>query len=440
MRERQITFGNYGHTLNHRQVLSPDGQWLAYDTRNEDAHIAQTDAVEMVHIDSGEIVRLYQTPTQSLFGPGVGAVAFHPHERRVVFIHGLENNSMDCKYSAARRFGALVDVHQPNTYIHAEARSLPDEHSVLGMGHTRKVQGGLSGGTHAHSWNDSGWLSFTYNDAWLERQSKIDNTVRDIRSVGFMVPGMPIPIERQLSLQTGEEFSGTYGAFLAAKVKPLASWGSDEIEYAVEECWIGKQPSLAFLGGVRDTKGTLVNEVFVCQLPSQPELVATVGQSNELASHAEIALRPVANCEQRRLTNTANRRFPGVQGPRNWLVSSPNGEMVYAPMKDDRGVVQVFGIHVTNGVTNGAIQQITDLEHSIEGQISLDAAGTTCSFHCRQRIGLTIVSTGETRWFSTAMPHQIVGAVHFSKPSRIVYNRRVGSGREGWLQIFTREM
>ena len=435
MRERQITFCKYGHTLNHRQVLSPDGQWVAYDTRNEDSHIALTDAVEMVHIDSGDVVRLYQTPTQSLFGPGVGAVAFHPHERRVVFIHGLGNNSVDNKYSAARRFGALVDVQQPNKYIHAEARSLPVEQAVQRTGDTLRVLGALSGGTHAHSWNDSGWLSFTYNDACLECQSKIDNTVRDIRSVGFMVPGMPIAIERKLGLQTDEEFSGTYGAFLAAKVKPLASWGSDEIEYAVEECWIGKKPSLAFLGGVRDIKGTLVNEIFVCKLPSQPEL-HTAEQPDELAVHAEVALRPVANCKQRRLTYTADRRFPGVQGPRNWLVSSPNGETVYATMKDDRGVVQVFGIDTTNG----AIQQITDLEHSVEGQISLDAAGTTCSFHCRQRIGLTGVSTGAIRWLNTASPNQIEGAVHFLETGRLVYNRRVESEREGWLQIFVCEI
>ena len=432
MRERQITFDNYGHTLNHRQVLSPDGQWVAYDSRNEDSHIAQTDTVEMVHIDSGEIVRLYQTPTQSLFGPGVGAVAFHPHERRVVFLHGLENNSIDCKYSAARRFGALVDVHQPNTYLHAEARSLPDEQAVQSMVHTLRVRGALSGGTHAHSWNDSGWLSFTYNDAWLERQSKIDKTVRDIRSVGFMVPGMPIAIDRQMGLHTAEEFSGTYGAFLAATVKPSASWGSDEIEYAVEECWIGKEPSLAFLGGVRDIKGTLANEIFVCKLPSQPELLAMAGTSNEIPSHTEVALRPLANCKQRRLTNTTDRRFPGVQGPRSWLVSSPNGETVYATRKDERGVVQVFGVDVTSG----SIRQITDLEHSVEGQISLDAAGTICSFHRRLSIGLINVSTGETRWINTSSPYPIEGAVHFADPGRLVYNRRVGNEGESWLQIF----
>jgi len=436
MRERQITFGNYGHYLNHRQVLSPDGQWVAYDTRNEDPHIAQTDTVEMVHIDSGEMVRLYQTPTQSLFGPGVGAVAFHPHEHRVVFIHGLENNSVDCKYSAARRFGALVEVEKPNTYSHAEARSLPEEQAVQSMGRTGRVLGALSGGTHAHSWNDSGWLSFTYNDAWLERRAKIDTTVRDIRSVGFMVPGVPIAIECKLGPQTSEEFSGTFGAFLAATVKPSARWGSDEIEYAFEECWIGKEPSLAFLGGVRDIKGTLVNEIFVCKLPSQPELLALAGTSNELTLHTEVALRPVANCKQRRLTNTTDRRFPGVQGPRNWLVSSPNGETVYATRKDDRGVVQVFGVNVKNG----SIQQITDLEHSVEGQISLDAAGTTCSFHCRQRIGLINVPTGETRLINTSSPYPIEGAVHFADPGRLVYNRRVGNEQEGWLQIFICEI
>ncbi len=440
MLERQITFGNYGHTLNHRQAISPDGLWAAYDTRNEDAHIAQTDAIEMVHIESCDIVRLYQTPSQSRYGPGVGAVAFHPREPRVVFIHGLENNSSANKYSAARRFGAIVDFAKPNTLIHAEARVHSDHP-------TGRVLGALSGGTHAHSWNEDGWLSFTYNDAWLERQSQLDNTVRDVRTVGFMVPDMPISIECQLGIPLGEEFSGTYAAFLAPTLNRLTSshrrdssnavdgWGNDEIEYAVEECWLKKQHSLAFLGGIRDERGILVNEIYVCKLPSKLELVAMMSRPNP-GSPPEDILEPVGNCEQRRLTKTTNRRYPGVQGPRNWLVSSPNGEVVYAPMKDDRGVVQLFGIDATTG----DIKQITDLEFPIEGQISLDSSGSTCSFVCQQRIGLTTVSTGATRWLNNASPNRIVGAVHFVSPTRLLFNRRVGTEREGWLQVFVVDM
>ncbi len=437
MHERQITFGTYGHTLNHRQVVSPDGQWAAYDTRNEDSNISRTDAVEMVHIDSGKIVRLYQTRTQSLYGPGVGAVAFHPLEPRVVFIHGLENNSIENHYSAARRFGALVDIHNPNAFVHAEARSLHDSRGqrltesggrILGG----RILGTLSGGTHAHSWNADGWLSFTYNDAWLERQSQIKSSVRDIRTVGFMVPGMPIAIESPPGNQASEEFGGTFAAFLAATVASAARSGSDEIEFAVEECWLEKDRSIAFLGGVRDHTGRIVKEIYVCKLPSHSEFHRIMGQSQSAASNTGGLLTPVANCQQRRLTYTVERKFPGVQGPRNWLVSSPNGQTLYAPMKDDRGVVQLFGVDVATG----SIQQITELEFSIEGQITLNAAGDTCGFVCQQRIGLTTVSTGETRWLSQTSQHPIVGAIHFVEPDRLLFNRRVGTESDGWVQIF----
>ena len=440
MRERQITFGNYGHTLNHRQVISPDGQWAAYDTRNEDSHIARTNAIELVRIDSGETVRLYQTRTQSHFGPGVGAVSFHPHEPRVVFIHGLESNSIENPYSAARRFGALIDVQNTNACVHAEARTLHDSQGHRLAETANRLKGALSGGTHAHSWNHDGWLSFTYNDAWLERQSQIDKSVRDIRTVGFMVPDMPIAIESQPGIQAGEEFGGIYAAFLAAAVTPAAVRDSDEIEYAVEECWIGTDAAIAFLGGVRDLRGMLFSEIYFCKLPSSSELRSSllqcvIGQFDGSGSNASGLFKPIDNCEQRRLTHTSERKFPGVQGPRNWLVSSPSGKTLYAPMKDDRGVVQLFGVDVTTG----SIEQITDLEFSIEGQITLNAAGTICGFVCQQRIVLVIISTGETRWLSHASEHRIVGAIHFADPGRLLFNRRVGIGADGWVQIFIGE-
>jgi hypothetical protein len=45
-------------------------------------------------------------------------------------------------------------------------------------------------------------------------------------------------------------------------------------------------------------------------------------------------------CTQRRLTFTAQRKFPGIQGPRHWLRSSPDGSRIAFLMKDDAGVVQ----------------------------------------------------------------------------------------------------
>ncbi len=435
IRERQLTFGNYGHTLNHRQAISPDGRWVVYDTRNDDAHIAKTDSIEMVNIDSGEIVRLYKTPNTALHGPGVGAVAFHPLESRVVFIHGLETCSPENPYSAARRFGAIVDIDAPGKFVHAEARAIPRVE-----GERVRAFGALSGGTHAHSWNQDGWLSFTYNDAWLERMARTDSSVRDQRTIGFMVPGIQIAIDAR----DGENFGGSLGAFLAANVCLSAKNGSDDIEQAVEECWIGTHGyvdqlgqrhaySLACLGSVRNDTGTLVNEIFLCDLLSAMEL------SDRMALPGEVGpselLKPMVGCTQRRLTRTMDRKFPGVQGPRNWLVSSPDGKYLFAPMRDERGIVQVFRVATAGGV----VEQITDLEQSIEGQISIDSRGSACIFICDQRICIVDVATGQAVWLTEKKEGRLCGAIHFLGEHQWIFNRYVGKEPVRFVQVFSCE-
>ncbi len=436
VRERQLTFGNYGHTLNHRQAISPDGRWAVYDTRNDDAHIARTDSVEMVNIDSGEIVRLYKTPTTALHGPGIGAVAFHPLESRVVFIHGLETCSPENPYSAARRFGAIVDIEAPGKFVHAEARSIPRVE-----GERVRAFGALSGGTHAHSWNQDGWLSFTYNDAWLERVARTDPSVRDQRTIGFMVPGMQFEIHaRAIDALDGENFSGSFGAFLAANVCASAKNGSDDIEQAVEECWVGSHGyvdqlgqrhaySLACLGAVRSDTGTLINEIFLCDLLSAMELSDRMALPGEFGP-SEL-LKPMVGCTQRRLTRTMDRKFPGVQGPRNWLVSSPDGKYLYAPMRDERGIVQVFRV----ATAGGNVEQITDLEQSIEGQISIDSKGSACSFICDQRICIFDVATGHSSWLTEKKEGRLCGAIHFLGEHQWIFNRYVGTESDLFMQV-----
>ena len=433
--ERQLTFGNYGHMLNHRQAISPDGRWAAYDTRNDDAHIARTDSIEMVHVDTGEVVRLYTTPNQALHGPGVGAVAFHPLEKRVVFIHGLETCSLVNPYSAARRFGAIVDIDAPGKFAHSEARSIQRVADK-----PVRAYGALSGGTHAHSWNHDGWLSFTYNDAWLERVARTDPSVRDQRTIGFMVPGLQIAIDGR----DGEDFSGSFGAFLAANLCLSARNGSDDIEQAVEECWIGTHGyidhlgqhhayALGCLGAVRNHMGTLVNEIFVC------DLLGGIQLSNEISPPSAMdpseLIRPMVGCTQRRLTRTVDRKYPGVQGPRNWLVSSPDGRFIYVPMRDERGIVQVFQV----ATASGSIQQITDLEQSLEGQISLDAKGSACSFLCEQRICVVDIATGIAKRITNRTDGRLCGAIHFIGEQKLLFNRYVGAAPDNYMQVFVCE-
>ena len=450
LRFRQLTFGKYGHTLNRRQSISPDGKWIVYDTRNEDSHIARTHAIEMVSVDSGEISRLYETNQPTNAGPGVGAAAFHPSLHQIVFIHGLECCNDAFPYSAARRFGAILKL-QPDSseafrWIHAEPRVVQQSHPSFDS------WGTLSGGTHAHSWNDLGWISFTYNDDLLESQSQTDRAIRDARTVGFMLPrngSLFSPSGTQeFGPIDGQNFDGSFFAFLAATIHTRPSPGSEEISQAVEECWVGSKGyrksdtavptlALAFQGSVVSDSGQEFQEVFLCDLPDQANLLVANGNVIQRATRMSDRLAPVAGCRQRRLTFTAGRSFPGVQGPRNWLVSSPFGDYLYFPMKDERAVVQLFRV----ATADGRLDQVSELATSIDSQISHSLDGSRCAFLSDQRIVCIDLATGISRFVTRrsdieSSRMQLTGAVQFLSNDRFVCNAYVGTGDERYLQVF----
>src|SRR3546814_11651053 len=63
--ETQLTHATQGHTIHNTQVFSKDGQWVVYDTRNDDTKIGSTGSIEMVHTHTGEVKLLYQTTNQT---------------------------------------------------------------------------------------------------------------------------------------------------------------------------------------------------------------------------------------------------------------------------------------------------------------------------------------------------------------------------------------
>ena len=450
LRFRQLTFGRYGHTINRRQSISPDGKWIVYDTRNEDSHIARTHAIEMVSVDSGEITRLYETIRPTNAGPGVGAAAFHPCLNQIVFIHGLECCNDAFPYSAARRFGAILKLPQSTSkaprWNHAEPRVVQPDHPSFDS------LGVLSGGTHAHSWNEHGWISFTYNDYHLESQSHADPAIRDARTVGFMVPGRYSSSKQIGSPEFGpideHNFDGSFSAFLAATIHAHPTPGSDEIRQAVEECWVGSQghqksnaavPSLAlaFQGTVVSDSGREVQEVFLCDLPEQSKLLLTSDHPDLHVARMTDRLAPIAGCLQRRLTFTTGKTHPGIQGPRNWLVSSPSGDRIYFPMKDERAVVQLCCV----ATADGRLDQVSELATSIDGQISLSQDGSRCAFLSDQRIVCIDLETGVSSFITSksdieANTMQLIGAVQFLSSDRFVCNAYVETGSERYLQIF----
>jgi len=429
MKEVQVTHGDYGHTLNASQVYSPDGKWVIYDTRNDDSHISRTTRIEKVNLENGTVVRLYDTKSESIHGPGVGAVAYHPINEEAIFIHGLLNNSADKPYSFTRRFGALIKTDRPNGFTYAEGRKIIPPF----------VHGKLRGGTHAHTWSSDGSaISFTYNDYVMEQlEKKMNGTIKDLRTTGMMIKGASLPAD----LDSDEEFTGSYIAFVTAVVTENPIPGSDSIDRAFDECWIGKhgymkndgtvqRRAVAFQGNARDENNNVVTEVFVADIPS--DLLSTQFTSL-VAGTTDSRPIPPAGIIQRRITFTTGRKYSGIQGPRCRLRSSPDGKYIYVHMKDDDGIVQLYRVLTTGGEP----EQVTFFKHSISAQYNVSEDGRNISCIVDKELWIVNVVNGKAPLLNPENDFPIVGGALWRQDGReLVFNRYASSGKEKYLQIF----
>lgn len=432
MQEVQLTSGSYGHMLNSAQVFSPDDQWVVYDIRNDGTHIGRTCCIEKVNITNGEIIKLYSAPHQTLHGPGVGAVAYNPVKNKMIFIHGLLNCIEAKPYGFTRRFGAILNDDKPEHILHAEARTIQDP----------LVPGALRGGTHAHTWSGDGeWISFTYNDFLMENleHSATQGAVKDLRTIGVMAPVKEVKVLDE----TPENFSGQYFSVVTATVTETPKAGSDEIEKAFDECWIGsngyvkadgshQKRAIAFQGNVRNADGTLLTEIFVADIPDDiTQAIPEKPLEGTLTSRTNVPMGLV----QRRVTFTSGKKFPGIQGPRFWVRSSPDGLTLYFLMKDDESIVQVFEVP-TRG---GDIQQVTHLTHSIQSQFNISPDGKTLAAIADNSICLTDIQSGESSRITRRTSDEeapVLGVLWSNKGNILVYNRYVRAGNDRYLQIF----
>src|SRR5262249_5272978 len=144
---------------------------------------------------------------------------------------------------------------------------------------------------------------------------------------------------------------GEYFSVLVTRTTAHPRPGSDEIKKAFEEGWVGvngylrpdgtrQKRALAFQGHVIDTNGNTLSEVFVVDIPDD----VTAPSDGPLEGTATLRPRPPRRTVQRRLTFTADRKYPGLQGPRHWLRSSPDGSRIAFLMRDDNGVVQLWTV------------------------------------------------------------------------------------------------
>ncbi len=425
----QLTYDNGGHTIHNTECFSPDDQWVVYDTRNNDTMIASTGNISMVNTQTGEIRELYHTRHQTMYGPGVGAATFSPVCKRVIFIHGIRNSNKDNSYSFTRRTGVSIDIARPFHPVFMDARDITPPF----------IAGALRGGTHAHNWSADGkWISFTYNDYIMQQLEKKDSSVKDLRTVGVMVPGHPVHVAFDPS---EENNSGEMFSVVVAKVTQNPKPGSDEIDKAFDEGWIGakgylksdgsrQRRAIAFQGEVVNSDGTKKTEVFVVDLPDDLT-IAKPGKPLEGTTTS----RPnvPAGVRQRRITYTNN----GIQGPRHWLRCTPDGNLIAFLSKDDKGIIQIFGV----SPDGGKITQLTFNWYSVQGPFNFSPDGKYLAYLADNSVFVTEVKTGKSQRVTprSSNEEQVTGSVVWSNHGvMLAFNKYVKDHKTAkvFLQIF----
>jgi len=384
MNEKQVTSRDKGHILTNIGVWSPDSKWLIYDLRVQGDVFDET-RIERINIDSGDVEVLYE----SINSACCGVVTCSPVEDKVVFIHGPENPTTEWEYGAYHRKGMVVDINNPGKGVIADARDLTEP----------LTPGALRGGTHVHVFSGDGqWISFTYEDALLAvNKEEKDGRHVNLRNVGVCVPAGPVKVDKGHP----RNHDGAYFTVLVSKTTANPRPNSDEISKAFSDAWVGtegyakedgtsQKKAIAFQGNVKNAKGDSIAEVFIVDLPD--DMTKAVPRQ-PLEGTMTTRPNPPAGVVQRRLTFTADRKYPGLQGPRHWLRSSPDGEQIAFLMKDDDGIVQLW----TVSPKGGEPRQITRNQWDLQSAFSWSPDGRSVAYVMDNSVFVTDVATGESR-------------------------------------------
>jgi len=427
--EKQITRNRGGHILTNTGVWSPDGRWIVYDIRSDAAgEMFDGRRIEMVNVDTGEVRVLYE----SRHGAHCGVATFSPTEHKVAFILGPENPTSDWSYGPSRRQGIIVDAAKPSVIQLMDARDLTAPFTP----------GALRGGSHVHVFDGVGmWVGFTYEDQVLSAFSKeTPEQEVNLRNVGVSIPGLPVRVKNTHP----RNHNGEYFSVLATRTTANPKPGSDEIKRAFEDAWVGtngyvradgsrQEHALAFQGHVVSVTGETISEAFIVDLPED----VTVAGDGPLQGTATRRPFPPKGTVQRRLTFTSERRHPGLQGPRHWLRSAPDGSQIGFLMKDESGIVQFWTVS-PNG---GAPRQITRNPWPAASAFSWSPHGRLVAFVMDNSVCVTDVSSGQTRRLTPrsedALAPRPEACVFSPDGTQIAYVRRVPEDDTTFNQVFT---
>lgn len=425
--ETRITRGPGRRVLTNTGVWSPDSEWIVYDTRSDPAGDSfDGDSIEMVNIHSGEIRELYRARN----GAHCGVATFHPRENKVVFILGPEHPTPDWQYGPFHRQGIIVDVDRNRKTLNLDARDVTPPFTP----------GALRGGSHVHVWNAAGnWVSFTYEDHSLAQLASSPNNDINLRNIGVSIPHRPVRVEKDHPRNHDGEFFSVLVTRTTSDPKP----GSDEIKKAFEEGWVGtngymradgtrQRHALAFQGHVVTDRGETIAEVFIVDLPED----LTHAGDGPLAGTETRMPFPPKGCVQRRLTFTAQRKFPGIQGPRHWLRSSPDGSRIAFLMKDDAGIAQLWTVP-PNGEPP---QQVTKNRWHVASAFTWSPDGKRVAYVMDNSICVTEVESGKTHRLTprtdNASAPRPEACVFSPDGKKLAYMRRIAESAQIFYQLF----
>ncbi|WLI78244.1 DUF3748 domain-containing protein [Kosakonia sp. H02] len=402
---KQLTFAPRNHQLTNINTWTPDSQWLVFDVRPSGASFTGK-TIERVNVHTGNVEVLYTAPD----GAHVGVVTVHPEAQKYVFIHGPENPDTDWQYDFHHRRGVVTENSRTQNL---DALDITAPYTP----------GALRGGTHVHVFSPNGEnVSFTYNDHVMHERSP----ALDLRNVGVAVPFGPVtpPCTHP------REYAGSHWSVLVSRTTPTPAPGSDEINRAYEEGWVGNQ-RLAFIGDTLSASGEKVPELFIVDLPRDEQGWKTPGDA-PLAGSETTLPAPPKGVQQKRLTFTHHTCYPGlVNVPRHWVRSNPQATYIAFLMRDDNGVVQLWLIS-PNG---GEPRQLTHVDAGVQSAFNWHPSGNTLGFVCDNRIALCDAVRGEITFLTAdhANPPSADAVVFSPDGKQIAWMEEVDGFRQLWM-------
>ena len=401
---KQLTFAPRHHQLTNIHTWTPDSQWLAFDVRPSGASFTG-ETIERVNVHTGAVEVIYRATSGAH-----GVVTVSPLAEKYVFIHGPENPDAQWHYDFHHRRGVVVE--------NGVAENL-DAMDITAP----YTPGALRGGTHVHVFSPNGqFVSFTYNDHVLHER----DPALDLRNVGVAAPYGPVAPRGQHP----REYTGNHWCVLVSQTTPVPQPGSDEINRAYEEGWVGDH-RLAFIGDTLSLAGEKVPELFIVDLPQTRSGWQHAGDA-PLAGTEKTLPAPPAGVVQRRLTFTHQRPYPGLAtSVRHWVRANPQGTAIAFLMRDDAGIIQLWLMSPDGGEPRQLTHNTTDIQSAFNWHPS----GQRLGFVLEGRIACCDAQTGDITFLTTDHGNApSADAIVFSPDGRfIAWMEETDGFRQLWM-------